>query len=451
MVVFKYIKIMLYRIIALLILIPNVLLGQHTISGVFTPANDYKVALLYKVTPTVSDYISSAEIQKDGSFQFQLDSEAISGVYRIVYAVPQEDYNFDVIYSGKEDISLAYNSETGVTFKSSVENKLLASYTKSMSAVTQSISNYFREKKKDTLPLMAIFKTQKEAQVKFEKLAEKTIALQFIKANKPYIPNKFEDLPTYVKNLKTHYFDNIDFNNQTLQSSSFLEERMDNYVFGMSSRSADEETNYKNNIDVFCTAMKAIPAKVKRILLVSLWQQMVDLDYENVANYISKKQLIEIAKSLNDKELVDALILYKNLSIGSIAPDFSIEVEKDKKKITKKLSELKSADKFIVVFWNSNCSHCLDEIPQLQKFIKSFKKHKLKVIAVGLEDDNKAWKEKIKNYPEFINVLGLGKWDNEIGNKYGVKATPTYFVLDKNKRIIDKPEDIDALKTFFMN
>lgn len=442
---------MLSRIIALFVLLPNFLLAQHTISGVFSPAKDYKVALLYKVTPTVAEYISNAEVQKDGNFQFHLDSAAASGMYRIVYAVPQEDYNFDVIYNGKEDIVLSFNAETGVDFKSSSENKLLKSYTKSMSAVTQSISRYFRENTKDTLALNAIFKTQREAQSNYEKLAEKSIALEFIKANRPYIPRKFEEVKTYVNNLKKHYFDNVDFNNKTLQSSSFLEERMNNYVFGMSSDGVDETTNYKNNIDVFYNAMKQAPASIKRILLVSLWQQMVDLDYENVANYISNKYLIEIAKSLKDNELVEALILHRNLSIGSKAPDFSIKMEKDKKQITKKLSDLNSAEKYIIVFWNSGCSHCLDEIPQLQKFIKYYKKSKLKIIAVGLEDDNKAWREKIKSFPEFINVLGLGKWDNEIGNKYGVKETPTYFVLDKAKRIIAKPENFEVLKTFILN
>jgi thiol-disulfide isomerase/thioredoxin len=432
-------------------LLPNFLLAQHTITGVFSPAKDYKVVLLYKVTPTVSNYISSVEVQKNGGFQFQLNAEATSGMYRLVYAVPQEDYNFDVIYNGKEDIVLTFNTETGVTFKSSSENKLLASYTKSMSAITQSINNYFRENKKDTLELISVFKAQREAQSKFEKLAEKTVVLQFIKANKPYIPKKFEDVHTYAINLKTHYFDHVDFNNKTLQSSNFLEERMNNYVFGMTAEAIDETTNYKNNIDVFNRVMKEAPANVKRILLVSLWQQMVDLEYDAVANYISKNYLIAIAKSLNDKALVKVLTFYNSLSIGSIAPDFYFVVEKDKKKSIKKLSELNSAENYIIIFWSSSCPHCLDEIPQLQKFIKSQGNGKMKVIAIGLEDDNKTWKQKIKNYPEFIHILGLGKWDNEIGDKYGVSATPTYFVLDKNKRIISKPKNFEVLKVFFAN
>jgi thiol-disulfide isomerase/thioredoxin len=436
---------MLSKLVTLLMLLPSFLLAQHTIKGVFSPAKDYEVVLLYKVTPTVSDYITNANIQKDGSFQFQLDASAPAGIYRVVYAVPQEDFNFDVIYNGKEDITLTFNSETGVSFKSSIENKLLASYTSSMSAITQSIGNYFREDRKDTLALKAIFKKQRETQIQYEKQAENTIALHFIKANKPYMPKKYEDVKTYVKNLKTHYFDNIDFNSKTLQSSSFLQERMLNYVFGVSAEGKDNITNYKNNIDVFCNAIKTIPASIKRILLVDLWQEMVDLRLEPVANHISKNYLLDIANQLKDKELIDALTRYNNLSIGHKAPDFSIVIEKENKKETKKLSELNSAEKYIIVFWSSTCSHCLEEIPQLQKLIKSRAKDKLKVIAIGLEDDNKAWKEKIKSYPEFIHVLGLGKWDNKIGNDYGVTTTPTYFVLDKNKHILKKPEDIEVL------
>ena len=436
---------MLSKLVTLLMLLPSFLLAQHTIKGVFSPAKDYEVVLLYKVTPTVSDYITNANIQKDGSFQFKLDASAPAGIYRVVYAVPQEDFNFDVIYNGKEDVTLTFNSETGISFKSSMENKLLASYTSSMSAITQSIGNYFREDRKDTLALKAIFKKQRETQIRYEKQADNTIALHFIKANKPYIPKKYEDVKTYVKNLKTHYFDNIDFNSKTLQSSSFLQERMLNYVFGVSAEGKDNITNYKNNIDVFCNAIKTIPASIKRILLLDLWQEMVDLRLEPVANHISKNYLLDIANGLKDKELIDALTRYNNLSIGHKAPDFSFVIEKGNKKETKKLSELNSAEKYIIVFWSSTCSHCLEEIPQLQKFIKSRAKDKLKVIAIGLEDDNKAWKEKIKSYPEFIHVLGLGKWDNKIGNDYGVTTTPTYFVLDKNKHILKKPEDIEAL------
>ena len=437
------------RLFFLSLLVPSLLLAQHTVKGVFSPPKDYNVVLLYKVTPTISKYISNAEINKDGSFKIKLDSTVTKGIYRLVYAVPQEDYNFDIIYNGKEDIELAFNSETGVEFKKSIENKLLASYTNSMSLVTQSIGNYFSKQSKDTTALKAIFKTQKETQSSFEKAAKEFMALEFIKANKPYVPLKIEDVNVYSNNLKEHYFDYVDFNNKTLQSSSFLQEKMLNYVFGMSSDLEDEITNYKKNIDVVCNKMKDTPNKVKRILLVDLWQQMVDLNYEPVANHIAEKYLMDVAVALNDQELLGTLILYKNLSIGNKAPDFNVEIKQKEKLITKKLSELNVAENYILVFWSSTCSHCLDEIPQLQTYIQSKEKGLVKVVAVGLEDEPYRWKDLTYSFPEFIHVYGEGKWDNEIGDAYGVISTPTYFILNKDKKIVEKPEDFETLKAFF--
>jgi thiol-disulfide isomerase/thioredoxin len=366
-------------------------------------------------------------------------------MYRLVYAVPQEDYNFDIMYNGNEDIELTFMSETGVEFKKSTVNKLLSSYTNSMSMVTQSIGNYYGKASKDTLALKAIFKTQKETQESFEKAAKGTMAFDFIKANRPYIPSKVEDVKTYIKNLEKHYFDHVDFNNKILQSSNFLEEKMLNYVFGMSANSEDELENYKKNIDVVYRHMKTAPKEVQRILLFDLWQQMSDLGFESISNYIAENYLMNVAVSLNDQELLHALILYKNISKGNIAPDFDVEVKEKGKLITKKLTRLNIAKNYILVFWSSGCSHCLEEIPQLKDFVNTLEKAKVKVVAVGLEDEPYSWKNLTYDFPDFIHVYGEGKWDNEIGDAYGVTSTPTYFILDKDKRILEKPSDFKSL------
>jgi len=437
------------RLLIIALLIPGFLLAQHSIKGIFTPAKSYNVLLLYKVTPTISEYVTNANIGEQGHFEIKLDSTLQKGVYRLVYAVPQEDYNFDVIFNGKEDIELSFNAETGVTYENSFENKLLTSYTNSMSMVTQSIGNYFRQKSEDTTALSNIFKTQRETQEGYENAAKGTIAFEFIKANKPYSPRKYLDIKSYVSALKAHYFDSVDFNNPTLQSSSFLTEKMLNYVFGMSSKSNDKIATFKTNIDVVCNEMKDAPNEVKRILLVDLWQQMVDLKIETVANYISEKYLMDIAVGLNDQELLHTLILHKDLSNGTKAPDFSLEVTVDGEKTTKKLSQLELADHNIIVFWSSGCSHCLDEVPQLQNYVNSKADQKIKVIAIALEDEPSKWNELIKTYPEFIHVYGAGKWNNDIVQSYGVKATPTYFILNKNKEITGKPENFEAVQAFF--
>jgi len=435
----------------ILAFLPTLVVAQHTIKGHFSPAKDYEWVILYEVTPISSLFIANTEINEEGYFEFQLDSTITQGMYKLVYALPQEENNFDIIYNAKEDVELNFNQETGIEYKSSIENQLVSSYTNSMSLVSQSIGNFFQQQSTDTLALASIFKTQRETQTNFEAAAEGTIASHFIKANRPYIPNEFEDIKTYINNLKIHFFDYVDFNNKTLQSSSFFIERILNYVFGMSSETEDDSIIYKSNIDDVFLAMNDADQEIKSTLLEVLWQQMVDTGFEDVANYISDKYLISLAEELNDTELVDGLTLFKSLSINNKAPDFSFDILDGEQKIASSLYDLDVAEQYIIVFWSSACGHCLEEIPLLQSYLKTLETRNIQVVAIGLEDKPNRWQREISKYPEFIHILGLGKWDFPLVKTYNVNSTPTYYVLDKDKKIISKPYDIEALKKFLDN
>ena len=432
----------------LLLLLPSLLLAQHTIKGTFSPATDYEMVLLYKVLPTHSNYVTDAKIDASGKFEIQMDSTQTEGIYRLVYAVPQDQYNFDIIYNAKENIEFTFSSDQGIKYVASVENNLLTSYTSSMSMVSQSVGNFYRQQSTDSTALKEIFKTLETTQVEFEKIAEGTIANTFIKANRPYIPEDFEDVNTYITNLKGHFFKNVDFNDEILQSSNFLVERSLNFVFGMSTSASPNPEELKGNIDIVANAMSETNLETKRMLLGILWQQLSDANYEEVANYVTDTYLLDIAQKLEDDALVTLLTQYRNVSLGKTAPDFDIEMLEDKKIINKKLSEYDVADQYVLVFWSSVCSHCLDELPQLHAFIEPFEDGKLQVIAFGLEDDEYRWKSETYNFPKFTHVIGLGKWENKVGNDYNVSSTPTYFVLDKDKKIIAKPANFNELKKF---
>ncbi|MEJ2112481.1 MAG: hypothetical protein P8X62_01825 [Flavobacteriaceae bacterium] len=209
-------EVMLKKGLAIVMLFPICVLSQHSIKGTITPNDGYKNAILYKITPTELNYTNHAPIDKAGAFKIQLDSTVASGMYKLVYAVPEEEYSFDIIYNAKEDIEFTYNSETGISYQKSIENKLIAAYTGSMSLVSQEIGKHFAEESTDSLALLSIFSKQKIVQSQFEEDAKETIALHFIKANKPYIPDDYEDYDTYVKNLQTHFFDSIDFNDKVM-------------------------------------------------------------------------------------------------------------------------------------------------------------------------------------------------------------------------------------------
>jgi len=436
------------KLLFLFTILPSMLLAQHTIKGTFTPPEEFKFVFLYRVTAETSVFINNANINEDGSFEITMDKKQKPGTYRIVYAQPQDEYNFDLLYNGKEDIVLEFDLKKGVTFIESSQNKLLTSYNKSMSMVGSSINNYYSKNTKDEDGFNSVFKILSETQDEFEKATKGTLAYNFIKAGRPYIPNKYEDVLTFSKHVKENYFAPIDFDNETLQNSNFLIETTLNYVFGFSNPDSGNK-DFKNNIDDVAKASKDNP-KIQKILLEVLWDQFAQEENEAVANHIATKYLIQLANNTNDAPLSERITYFKNASIGSTGFDFEIEITNTKgKTISKLLSELDTANNYLIFFWSTTCSHCLDEIPKLKSYTTGIDKEQLQVIAIALDNDLYRWKNMTYDYPGFLHVFGEGKWDNVIGNNYNVSATPNYFILDKDKKIIEKPYDFEAFKIDF--
>ena len=429
------------KILFLLLFFPFIIFSQHTIKVTFSPANDFTWAILYKNAPTNTKYIAQSRIV-DGDLVFILDEEATTGIYKLVYAVPQNDYNFDIIYNGKEDIELTFNLIDGVVFQKSDENIMLQSYLTEMTLLGNDIeTKYLEESTEDTMSF--IFKKQKKLQRSYEEKSEGTLVNHFIKANQPYIPNELETLGDYIKNVTADYFTNIQFNDEVLQSSNFLIEKSLAYINGTVTEGISKEQSLKNNVDKVEDQTRLLDLNFQKYFIEKLWQNLVNYNLISTANYLAERYLIPIANQLNDTVLVLKLTQFKNLSIGNPAPDFILDDGSGKK-----LSELDIAENYILVFWSSGCSHCLKEIPQLYQLSEELNSTKYKVIAIGLEEDTFKWTNEVIKYPNFINVIKLKKWNNTIVSEYGLTSTPTYFVLDKDKKFIAKPESFDDLKAY---
>jgi thiol-disulfide isomerase/thioredoxin len=379
------------------------------------------------------------KLNPEGQFEIKMDSSAAPGIYKIVYAIPPEENNFDFIYDGKETVAFNFSQDKGVEFTESDENKLWASYLKSMDMVNQTIANYYEKDGKDRNDFKAVFKVLKDTQTSYEALAKGRLASAFIIANRPYIPSEYEDITTYTQNIKTHFFDEIDFGNYILQSSTFLVDRVVSYVFNMVENPTDDI--YKSLIDEVAKAIGNEDLVTKTYLLEVLWQRFVNNENHDIANYITNTYLLDLANKTGNKVLAETINSYKNTSIGTIAPNFEIASSE----MTTSLHDLKGSEHYLLIFWSSSCSHCLNELPKVKELVAEM--DNLKVVAFGLEEAPLRWTQEIKKYPDFMHTIGLGKWDNPIVKTYGVAATPTYFLLDKDKKIIAKPYDYSEVES----
>jgi thiol-disulfide isomerase/thioredoxin len=105
--------------------------------------------------------------------------------------------------------------------------------------------------------------------------------------------------------------------------------------------------------------------------------------------------------------------------------------------------------KFLVmVFWNTNCGYCKEEIPKLYKVTKELEnKYGAKVFSFYTHDNEKQWKEFIEDEEifEWINVYD--KYNTtDFRKKFNVYKTPIVYILDQDKKIIAKNIAINQIE-----
>lgn len=127
--------------------------------------------------------------------------------------------------------------------------------------------------------------------------------------------------------------------------------------------------------------------------------------------------------------------------VGTEAADFRFSDVKGK---THRLYDIK-ADYTILFFSNPGCTACMDIINTLKSFPQveeGIRAGKLAVLNIYIDEDLKAWREYMPIYPtEWYNGYDP---DYVIRTDilYNVRAIPSLYLLDKNKKVImkDTPE-----------
>lgn len=411
--------------------------AQHSISGTFTPAKEYKWLIAYHLKAGDQAYTVDTSI-KNGAFTLNFPANAAPGTYRLVYAVPQEEFYFDVLYSGKEDVQLNFDSEKGVSFTASKENRIFDAYFKEINAAKQALIDFYRSGKSDTDSFQKLTERLRTAQKGYEDESEGLLAHHFIAANRPYIPSEYETRETYWQHKKDRYFEHLDLSDSLLQGSGFLTEKLANYIFTAVSTEQKSEAEIQKvlseNIDRVASELEGTDTAYRFHIYHTLYTKTVVNELHAVADGILGSYLEPLAQETGNQKIVDEIEIQNRLQIGAVPP----EITWNEGNTAKSLSGMAEADYYILIFWSSTCSHCLHEIPPLHEKLKQYPN--LKVIAVGLEDGKEPWEKESAKLPNFEHVIALDHWDSKYAKTYDIHKTPTFFILDADKRIIAKPE-----------
>jgi len=248
---------------------------------------------------------------------------------------------------------------------------------------------------------------------------------------------------SYLSFLNEKFFNFIDFNNAELLNHYALSEKIKEYLINYVERNQDHT---QKGIDVIMSRLKT-NEKVNSYVFNFLLKTFIEVKSEYFVNYLTKNYSAGCSLNLSMDDLIK-LSSITVTSIGAKAPDILLY---DNKHSAKSLYEtVKKNDITIVFFWVSWCERCKKEIPALKEVYDIYKKKKVEIYAVSLDEKEVNWNEALNQYKtNWINVAELVEIKkSKYAKEYNLSTTPTILILDKEGKIIAKNLFGEELKAF---
>ena len=246
--------------------------------------------------------------------------------------------------------------------------------------------------------------------------------------------------------FKTTYFNNFDFTDESLMNSSVYSDKVFKYLMSYGQRGLtkeQQEQEFKNAIDViiFNTNQNE---KVYEFILDYLVRGFEKLRLDNLITYIADKYSGTTCQT-DEITTLERRLLQQKMKVGTLVPDFTLnDINGDPVQLSEVLKE-----KNLILFWASWCPHCAEMVQQIFNWQKSLNSTNFEIIAVSLDEDKKEWEEKVFDLKieSWYNLSSLKKWECDVVMDYNVYATPTMFIIDKERKIIGKPLTLVELKS----
>ena len=156
----------------------------------------------------------------------------------------------------------------------------------------------------------------------------------------------------------------------------------------------------------------------------------------------ANQNIDEVIKQL--QQGADRRKVAESLVAGAQFPDFK-ETDVEGKPLS--ISQYKG--KVVLVdFWATWCGPCVVKLPEIQAAYTKYHDKGFEVVGISLDEEKDALQKFVKQkkmpWPEFFDGK---RWENKLAVKYGVDATPTGYLLDRDGKIIAKlsgDEDLDS-------
>jgi peroxiredoxin len=146
---------------------------------------------------------------------------------------------------------------------------------------------------------------------------------------------------------------------------------------------------------------------------------------------------LRVAPGDTDADLARKLIANPKHAGQAAAPDFKVQTL-DGQQIS--LDQL-NGKTVVMDFWATWCAPCRNSVPELKALTKKYSQTKVVLISFSADKDQQAWRDfvakKDMEWPHY--------WDSDghVRDALGVRAFPTYLVIDQDGFIHDRIVGLD--------
>jgi peroxiredoxin len=438
------------RLLFFILFMPVVVYSQtgNSLKGTISGLENRTVTLL-SFYGERNSMVDSVRTDGAGSFSFRLSSNLAPGLYRLRWS---KDGFIDIILN-HENVELRSDAQfpgDSLLFTRSTENQVFyflqkrENLTQGKMELLQQLMDYYPEK--DAFYRSAVVEYEKvqdgmlQTVDSLNKKHPDLFALRIYRIYQaPYLPSSLtrDDRLTY---LKAHFFDRVDFQDTAILRSNAWPNKTIAYLSLYSNPRLQQkqlEVEFIKAVTIMLSAA-GVNADVFKFLLDYLVTGFDKFHLEDVITYIAENFEDPYSCENTDKKsaLQKKLETFKKIATGQPAPDFEIPDDKGK---PVRLSAL-NTEYLLIVFWSGECPHCTDMMPKVKAIYDVQKEKRMEILSVSLDTSRTSWTTVLEQEKlNWINVCDLKGFDGIPADLYNIYATPTMFLLDRNKKILAKP------------
>lgn len=392
--------------------------------------------------------LDSANV-KAGKFRFKSRKAIPTGLYRI-FLNPEK--SFDVILDG-QPVVISSKMKDFIEFAYVWQGEESRAFYQYLKAVTplESDMMFLQQTTTDQVKLAvdqkSLMDEKKAVTLAIANAYPNTFTSRLIKSYllpdpADYPASERKKFPTTMDFLRVHFFDNLNFADTALMNSETFYYAV-NYFLGSVVAAKDNE-----NFIWACDVILQKSMASKKMYDFQLKELITTFEKnETIYAYLNEKYVLanEHCTDGNDeeKELLEKKIkLLKYIAIGAEAPPLKLN---DMYHVSHDLRDEKG-DITVIFFWASWCSHCEQAMPVVVKMYQELKDSGLSVYAVNIDSLASGWEyASMQVKIPFTNVNAYQGETLKAMGYYNVWGTPKFFVLDKNKKIIARPGNVEEL------